>query len=210
VAEHDALSSVARGAAGQQAVVENGKRRDERVKQVTGLRMPAEQPLVADLDTSLGVIAPKAPEYRINHLVAVGPAVVLDQLHDAFVEAVLTLDTASRFGQSGIVRLADLGPRPLVVSAAGIAAGLSDRHLRAFDGPGRANHDIEETTRVYLECNQQVREVSQRLAVHPNTVRYRVHRFHELTGLDLRRTEDLVTAWWLLNRRRPTARLSPR
>jgi DNA-binding PucR family transcriptional regulator len=32
-------------------------------------------------------------------------------------------------------------------------------------------------------------------------VRYRVHRFEELSGLDLSRTEDLVTAWWLLNRR---------
>ncbi|MBB5866893.1 DNA-binding PucR family transcriptional regulator [Allocatelliglobosispora scoriae] len=86
------------------------------------------------------------------------------------------------------------------------AARLSDRHLQAFDGPVRANHDIEETTRVYLECNQRVREVSQRLGVHPNTVRYRVQRFQQLTGLDLKRTEDLVTAWWLLNRRRGPAR----
>ncbi len=38
--------------------------------------------------------------------------------------------------------------------------------------------------------------------MHPNTVRYRVSRFQELTDLNLRRTEDLVTSWWLLNRRR--------
>ncbi|WP_144127923.1 helix-turn-helix domain-containing protein [Catellatospora sichuanensis] len=83
-------------------------------------------------------------------------------------------------------------------------AGLCERHLKAFDGPGRANHDIEQTTRVYLEHDQQVREVSARLAVHPNTVRYRIRRFQELTGLDLKRTEHLVTAWWLPNRRRST------
>lgn len=28
-----------------------------------------------------------------------------------------------------------------------------------------------------------------------------MHRFRELTGLDLRRTEDIVTTWWLLKRR---------
>lgn len=44
--------------------------------------------------------------------------------------------------------------------------------------------------------------MARRLTVHPNTVRYRVKRFEQLTGLDLRRTEDLVTSWWLLNRRR--------
>ncbi|GIH05400.1 hypothetical protein Rhe02_34670 [Rhizocola hellebori] len=168
----------------------------------SALRMPAERLLFAEVGASLGFIAPKAPEHGVDRLVAVGPAVALPPLHDGFVDAVLALDTAQRFGQTGIVRLADLGPRPLVLSASGTAEGLADRHLHAFDG--RANRDIEETTRVYLECNQQVSDVAQRLAVHPNTIRYRVHRFHELTGLDLRRTEDLVTAWWLLNRRRST------
>ena len=97
---------------------------------------------------------------------------------------------------------ADLGPRPLVLAAAPVAAGLAARHLEGLEGPGRANTDIEETTRVYLECDQDVRETALRLAVHQNTVRYRIQRFHELTGLDLKRTEDLVTTWWLLNRRR--------
>lgn len=41
-----------------------------------------------------------------------------------------------------------------------------------------------------------------RLQVHANTVRYRINRFREATGLDVRRTEDLMTAWWLLNGRR--------
>jgi DNA-binding PucR family transcriptional regulator len=34
--------------------------------------------------------------------------------------------------------------------------------------------------------------------MHRDTVRYRVTRFRDITGLDLRRTDDPVTAWWLL------------
>ncbi|MGX6601281.1 PucR family transcriptional regulator [Micromonosporaceae bacterium Da 78-11] len=168
----------------------------------SALHMPADQLLFAEVGASLGFIAPGAPEHLIGHLVAAGPAVVLEKLHDAFTEAVLALDTALQFRQTGVVRLAELGPRPLVLSAEPVAAALYERHLKALDGPGRANADIEETTRVYLECDQDARETARRLAVHQNTVRYRVQRFHELTGLDPRRTEDLVTAWWLLSRRR--------
>lgn len=168
----------------------------------SALRMPADRLLSAEIGTTLGFIAPVAPEHLTGHLVAVGPATALEQLHDGFQEAVLALTTAEQFHQSGLVHLADLGPRPLILSGKRIAAGLAARHLHALDTPARATTDIEETTRVYLECNQQVRDVAQRLAVHQNTVRYRVHRFQELTGLDLHHTEDLVTAWWLLNRRR--------
>ncbi|WP_234009806.1 helix-turn-helix domain-containing protein [Streptomyces sp. SA3_actF] len=101
-------------------------------------------------------------------------------------------------------RRASLGPRPrpLVLADPLTADNLSARHLSALDGAGRSSDEIERTTRVYLECDQDVREVARRLAVHPNTVRYRVSRFQELTDLNLRRTEDLVTSWWLLNRRR--------
>lgn len=169
----------------------------------SALHLPADRLLFAEVGASLGFIAPRVPDHLTGHLVAAGPAAPLDQIHAAFAEAVLALDTAEWFGQSGVVRLADLGPRPLVLAAAPIAAGLAARHLDALDGSGRVNTDLEETARVYLECDQQVRVTAQRLAVHQNTVRYRVHRFAELTGLDLHRTEDLITAWWLLNRRRP-------
>ncbi|TDD58868.1 PucR family transcriptional regulator [Kribbella antibiotica] len=120
------------------------------------------------------------------------------------VPAVPALETADGSGLSGVVRLSDLGPRPLVLSADCAAAGLSARHMDPLDDAGRSNREIEETTLVYLECNQQVHVTARQLAVHDNTVRYRVNRFHELTGLDIRKPEDLITAWWLLNRRRAT------
>ncbi|MFC8228867.1 PucR family transcriptional regulator [Streptomyces sp. NPDC057287] len=168
----------------------------------SALRVPADRLLLAQVGAVLGIVAPKSPEEVTEHLVAVCPPLPLDQLHTGFQEAVLALETARRFAMSGLVRLSGLGPRPLVLADARVAEGLCARHLAALDATGRSSGEIEETTRAYLECDQDVREVAQRLSVHPNTVRYRVNRFQELTGLDLHRTEDLVTTWWLLNRRR--------
>ncbi|WEH26042.1 PucR family transcriptional regulator [Streptomyces sp. AM 3-1-1] len=166
------------------------------------LRLPADRLLLARVGTVLGFIAPRAPDSVAGHLVAAGPALPLDRLGTGFGEAVLALETARQFAMSGVVRLSGLGPRPLVLADPLTADSLSARHLSALDGAGRSSDEIERTTRVYLECDQDVREVARRLAVHPNTVRYRVSRFQELTDLNLRRTEDLVTSWWLLNRRR--------
>lgn len=168
----------------------------------SAVRVPAERLLLAQIGPVLGFIAPHAPESVVGHLVAVGPPLPLEKLDTSFDEAVLVLETARRFAMSGVVRLRDLGPRPLVLSDAHTAEALEARHLAPLDAAGRSSREIEETARAYLECDQDVRELARRLAVHPNTVRYRVNRFQELTGLDLRRTEDVVTSWWLLNRRR--------
>ncbi|MEU3294421.1 helix-turn-helix domain-containing protein [Streptomyces longwoodensis] len=166
------------------------------------LHTSADRLLLAQVGTVLGFIAPRAPKSVAGHLTAVGPSLPLDQLDTSFEEAVLVLETATRFSMSGIVRLSDLGPRPLVLSDAHTAERLSARHLAPLDAAGRSSAEIEETARTYLACDQDVREVASILGVHPNTVRYRVNRFQQLTGLDLHRTEDLVTSWWLLNRRR--------
>lgn len=166
------------------------------------LRLPVDRLLLAQVGAVLGFIVPKPPESVVGHLVAVGPPLPLDRLDAGFDEAALALETARRFAMSGLVRLSELGPRPLVLSDARTADCLTARHLTTLDAAGRSSSEIELTARMFLEHDQDVREVAERLAVHPNTVRYRVSRFQELTGLNLRRTEDLVTAWWLLNRRR--------
>jgi hypothetical protein len=63
---------------------------------------------------------------------------------------------------------------------------------------GRTGEEIEQTTLTLLDLDQNVDATAGRMHLHRNTVRYRVNRFRGLTGLDLRRTDDRVTAWWLL------------
>ncbi|GGF21340.1 PucR family transcriptional regulator [Subtercola lobariae] len=163
--------------------------------------------LFVKIGDQLGCIAPTAPVAAGVAVLAVGTAGPLESLHTAFEEAVLALETAERFELHGTVRLDDLGARPLVLAESRAAGLLETRHFGVLDadergGPEHGGSELEETTRVYLECDQQAHEAARRLTVHPNTVRYRVNRFREVTGLDVRRTEDLVAAWWLLNRRR--------
>ena len=171
----------------------------------TAARMTPDRLLFVDLGELIGCIAPIDPsDVDGGELFAVGRTSPLDFLNDGFNEAVLALETAERFGLRGSVRLENLGPRPLVLSESRAAAGLEIRHFARLDDV-RVGDETEETTRVYLECDQHAGATAARLTVHPNTVRYRVGQFREMTGLDLRRTDDLVAAWWLLNRRRPVA-----
>lgn len=55
--------------------------------------------------------------------------------------------------------------------------------------------------RALLADDLNIDAVSRALHVHRNTVRYRLRRFRELTGLDIRKIDHLVITWWLLARR---------
>jgi len=46
-----------------------------------------------------------------------------------------------------------------------------------------------------------VDESARALFIHPNTMRHRVDRFQQLSGADLRDTEDVLGLWWALQRR---------
>jgi sugar diacid utilization regulator len=47
-----------------------------------------------------------------------------------------------------------------------------------------------ETLRAYMQCDRNVQEVAELLHVHKHTVRYRLRRITELTGLDVTKFED--------------------
>lgn len=149
----------------------------------------------ATVDGRLLALAPRRPSVTGEGPVAVGPAVALPEVHAAFVEAGEVLQTARAFGLTGVVELATVGPLVLATLAGGPAARLAELHL----GPlGEEVGDLETTVRTLLDLDQGIDETAARLHLHRNTVRYRVTRFRELTGLDIRRTDDLVTTWWLL------------
>ena len=44
---------------------------------------------------------------------------------------------------------------------------------------------------------------AERLHIHPNTLRYRLSRYEELTGVDLGETEEMVGLWLALARAQP-------
>lgn len=135
--------------------------------------------------------------------VGTGPAVPLHDAPDAYQHALASLDIAEKHSRSGLVDLASLGPLPLLEQAGPAADMLDDKHLGPLRRRGRAAEEILDTVSAYLAHDRKVDDTANSLFVHRNTIRYRLTRFAELTGLDTDRTNDLVLAWWLLNRVAP-------
>lgn len=50
----------------------------------------------------------------------------------------------------------------------------------------------------WLDATGNVAEAAQRLTVHPNTLKYRLRRAHELFGLDLGRPDVRLSCWMQL------------
>jgi len=52
------------------------------------------------------------------------------------------------------------------------------------------NQELLDTLVMYYECGANMKRVSERMYTHKNTVKYRLNRLQELTGLDLKRPDD--------------------
>jgi hypothetical protein len=162
--------------------------------------------LQTSVDDEFFGLAPQCPSAPEGALIAVGPPARLSEAHESFAAAGEALEAASAFGLTGTVDLGSLGPLPLALADERLAEMLAARHLERLDSQSRAGKEIEQTVLTLLDHDQNVERAAAALHLHGNTVRYRVRRFRELTGLDLHCTDDLVTAWWLLKWR--TARRS--
>ena len=73
-------------------------------------------------------------------------------------------------------------------STVGPAIGYDEKH----------GTQLLETLRAYMECNGNISEVAQLLHVHKHTVRYRLRRITELTGLDVGKFEDAAQLYLAL------------
>ena len=170
-------------------------------RQITAAASTAtDRPAFTVIDGDLAGLAPRSPD-AIDGPLAVGPAASLGHLAPAFAQASATLDTAAALGRRGTLALADVGPLPLAL-ADSLPAQQLDARLGGRLEAGDRHGEIERTMRELLQHDQDITATAASLHVHPNTIRYRAGRFRELTALDVRRTEDLVLAWWWLTRRR--------
>jgi DNA-binding PucR family transcriptional regulator len=67
------------------------------------------------------------------------------------------------------------------------------------------NGALLETLRAYLDCDLDVRRAADALYVHPNTVRYRLRRISELTGLDTQSFSGMVELLTIARLTEPSA-----
>ncbi|WP_120002972.1 helix-turn-helix domain-containing protein [Nesterenkonia muleiensis] len=61
------------------------------------------------------------------------------------------------------------------------------------------------TVQAYLEADRSYNQAAKHLHCHANTVRYRIGRFQELTGVDVDSTEVMTSLMWFLEARARTS-----
>jgi hypothetical protein len=149
------------------------------------------------LDGDLAGFLRERPSAEVSGIVGVGPPRPLDELSDSFRLATRAFLCAQRFGLTGVYTIDDLGLRPSIADDRDVGEALSRRYLEPL-GDGSSATELAATLRAYFECSMNVDRTAERIYVHPNTVRYRINRFEEITGAHLRDARTAFEVWWAL------------
>ena len=140
-----------------------------------------EAPVAAAAGTPAGLAGPVGPE----------------ELGAARRLAAAALAAAEAAGKSGVVHIADVATLAAVVDRADLAGVLLDRHRPARTTLSPSTEAVVRAVTAWLEADRDVSAAAAALFVHPNTVRNRVQRFADVTGVDPHTTFGGVDAWWL-------------
>jgi PucR C-terminal helix-turn-helix domain len=155
------------------------------------------RPLVAPFDNDIVGISTARPAPLEDAVIAVGGPARLAGVPHSFGEATRVLSVALRYGRTGVIDSSSLSVRVAVEQHDELGEQLYRRYLDPVTAhPGSA--EILDTVQAYLRLSRSVGGTARSLSVHPNSIRYRLSRFHALTGADLSSTDTLVEVWWAL------------
>ena len=126
-------------------------------------------------------------------LLAAGEARPLRELGEILDELRLVADLAARFHRTGEVSPEEYLPELLLARAPRVAQMIRRRVLGPLEAYAeRRSSELVETLDAFIRSGLDRRRAAGEIHVHPNTLDYRLRRIVELTGLDLRRPEDLA------------------
>jgi PucR-like helix-turn-helix protein len=134
--------------------------------------------------------------------VGVGPPAALHELANSFRLATRALEAGRATQASGPVAMERLGLWPAVIADRDVGDGLLQRIIEPVLAQGRTGEAVLDTVVRYLDNDLRLEVTAEEMFLHVNTVRYRLRRFEELSGMGLRRVEDLVQVWWAIRRHR--------
>lgn len=104
-------------------------------------------------------------------------------------EADRVVRVLAKAGKASVAAVEDVRAEAILLELTELAASRSSLRFDVVDRI--AEHDAKrgtsylETLRQYLDCHGDAGQVSARIGIHPNTLRYRIRRLGELFGLDL-------------------------
>lgn len=173
------------------------------IERLIGLAFDSSRPrgLAALIDGDVAGFIDHMPTGTAGSAIGIGPPARLDQLEPSFRRATRAMATATAFGLTGIYDLGRLGLLPAVLADTDVAEELARRYIAPL-GTGEAIQPILHTVRRYLTLGMRADLTAKHMSVHHNTVRYRLRRYEELTGADLRDPNCALEAWWALQRTR--------
>lgn len=162
-----------------------------------------QRPVFSVVEGDLACLLRDLPDSSINSeemTAGLGNSTTLDGIADEWEHATRALTTAVTFGLEGSHTLDSLGLRPLVVSEAEVGDTLVQRYCGPFIDQGEFGVQILESVSTWLMRRRNFNQSADELHVHPNTLRYRLRRFEEVTHADFDEPMSLVEVWWALER----------
>ena len=111
--------------------------------------------------------------------------------------ALAALTAAELTGRARPTHIAEVAVLAAVADRPDLAGALLERHAAARAALGAQLRPVATAVRAWLEADRDTAQAGERLFVHPNTVRNRLQRFTEVTGIDPAGTVGGLNAWWL-------------
>jgi sugar diacid utilization regulator len=173
------------------------------IERFLGIAFDSSRPrgMVAVVDGDVAVFIDHFPRGKLRTAIGIGPPARLDGLEPSFRRATRAMATAAAFDMTGVYDLGGLGLLPAVLADNDVAEEVTRRYIAPLT-TSEGTRPILETVHRYLQLGMRADATAQHLSVHHNTVRYRVRRYEELTGVDLRDPNCALEAWWALQRTR--------
>ena len=166
------------------------------VQSLAGVQAPAGSVTERALETAADRLARLLPGWQATYAVQLQVG-ELAEVAAAYEEARLALGLRAELGGGErVFNVSSLGAFRLIMRAASSADALElcQRVLRPVLEQDRSHgFRLLSTFRSYLEQGMSLKATAERLGVHPHTVEYRLSRFQQICGLDLRRPEDRLT-----------------
>jgi hypothetical protein len=126
-------------------------------------------------------------------LLACGEVRPLRELAEIVDELRLVADFGARLGRTGEVHAGEYLPELLLARAPRVAQMVRQRVLGPLEAYAeRRTSELVETLDAFVRSGLDRRRAAAEIHVHPNTLDYRLRRIAELTGLDMRRPDDLA------------------
>ncbi|SRR6266568_787290 len=173
------------------------------IERLLGVAFDSHRPrgLAALLDGDIAGFIDRTPKKEAKAAIGIGPPARLDRIEPSFRRATRAMATATAFNLTGVYDLTRLGLLPAVLADTDVGDELAQRYIAPL-GTGEAMQPILDTVRRYLTLGMRADLTADHMSIHHNTVRYRLGRYEQLTGIDLRDPNCALEAWWALQHTR--------